>query len=64
MSPRLPRLTADEVIRILEQCGFVLARQSGSHRNLQKCSREENNGSLPWRKNSASKSFEKHFERR
>lgn len=29
---RLPRVTADEVIRVLEQAGFFLARQSGSHK--------------------------------
>ena len=32
MSQRLPRLTADEVIRVLEKAGLVLVRQSGSHR--------------------------------
>lgn len=31
MSDRLPRLTAKEIIRILEQEGFALARSSGSH---------------------------------
>lgn len=29
---KLPRVTADEVIRVLEQVGFFLARQSGSHK--------------------------------
>jgi len=29
---KLPRLTADEVIRVLERVGFFLARQSGSHK--------------------------------
>lgn len=29
---RLPRVTADEVIRVLERAGFFLARQSGSHK--------------------------------
>ncbi len=29
--PKLPRLTAREIIRALEKAGFVLARQSGSH---------------------------------
>ena len=28
---KLPRLTADKVIKIIEKKGFVLARQSGSH---------------------------------
>jgi len=29
---RLPRVTAQEIIRILERKGFTLARQSGSHK--------------------------------
>lgn len=29
---RLPRVTAAEVIRVLEKVGFTLARQSGSHK--------------------------------
>ncbi|MFZ3201256.1 MAG: type II toxin-antitoxin system HicA family toxin [Candidatus Acidiferrales bacterium] len=29
--PRLPRLTAREIITVLEKVGFSLARQSGSH---------------------------------
>lgn len=29
---RLPRVTAQEIIRALERKGFVLARQSGSHK--------------------------------
>jgi predicted RNA binding protein YcfA (HicA-like mRNA interferase family) len=32
MSERLPRVTAAEVIRVLEKVGFLLVRQSGSHR--------------------------------
>ena len=31
MSERLPRVTAREIIRVLERRGFVLARSSGSH---------------------------------
>lgn len=30
--PRLPRVTAAQIIRILERIGFVLVRQSGSHK--------------------------------
>ena len=30
--PRLPRLTATEIIRVLEKADFALARQSGSHK--------------------------------
>jgi len=29
--PKLPRLTAREVIAVLEKVGFSLARQGGSH---------------------------------
>ena len=32
MSQKLPRITAKDIICILEKKGFVLARQSGSHR--------------------------------
>ena len=31
MSERLPRVTAREIIRVLERRGFALARSSGSH---------------------------------
>ncbi|MBU0477373.1 type II toxin-antitoxin system HicA family toxin [bacterium] len=31
MSPRLPSLNARQIIKILRNHGFVLARQSGSH---------------------------------
>jgi predicted RNA binding protein YcfA (HicA-like mRNA interferase family) len=29
---RFPRVTAAEIIRVLERSGFTLARQSGSHK--------------------------------
>lgn len=32
MSERLPRLTAREIIAVLEKCGFYFVRQSGSHK--------------------------------
>ena len=32
MNEKLPRITADEVIRVLERAGFKLSRQSGSHK--------------------------------
>jgi len=32
VNPRLPRVTALQVIRVLEKIGFGLAHQSGSHR--------------------------------
>jgi len=31
MSGKLPRITADKVIRVLEKVGFACVRQSGSH---------------------------------
>lgn len=30
--PKLPRLTARQIIAVLERRGFILARQSGSHK--------------------------------
>lgn len=32
MSQRLPRFTADQIIKALEKAGFFLVRQSGSHK--------------------------------
>jgi predicted RNA binding protein YcfA (HicA-like mRNA interferase family) len=32
MTTRMPRVTAAEVIKVLEDIGFTLARQSGSHK--------------------------------
>lgn len=32
MSEKLPRVTADQAIRVLEKVGFFLSRQSGSHK--------------------------------
>ncbi|RLF48283.1 MAG: type II toxin-antitoxin system HicA family toxin [Thermoplasmata archaeon] len=32
MSSKLPRVTAREVIKVLEKIGFYLVRQSGSHK--------------------------------
>jgi len=29
--PKLPRLTARQIVAVLEKAGFFLARQSGSH---------------------------------
>jgi predicted RNA binding protein YcfA (HicA-like mRNA interferase family) len=31
MTERLPRITAKDVLKVLERTGFSLARQSGSH---------------------------------
>lgn len=32
MKEKLPRLNADEAIRVIEKLGFSLVRQSGSHK--------------------------------
>ena len=32
MGEKLPRVTAAEIIKLLEKSGFVLVRQSGSHK--------------------------------
>ncbi len=32
MSDRIPRITARKAIKVLEKMGFVLVRQSGSHK--------------------------------
>jgi len=32
MSEKLPRVTADKVIRVFERSGFLMVRQSGSHK--------------------------------
>lgn len=32
MSEKLPRVNASEIIKVLEKCGFVMTRQSGSHK--------------------------------
>lgn len=32
MSDKLPRVTATDIIKILEKAGFFLSRQSGSHK--------------------------------
>jgi predicted RNA binding protein YcfA (HicA-like mRNA interferase family) len=32
MREKLPRVTASKIVKVLEKCGFVLTRQSGSHR--------------------------------
>ncbi len=34
MSPRLPRLSGDEVVRVLQRAGFDPVSQRGSHRKL------------------------------
>ncbi len=32
MNEKLPRISASEIIKVLENSGFVLARQTGSHK--------------------------------
>lgn len=37
MKERLPRVTAKEIITVLEKVGFVFSSQTGSHRIYRKC---------------------------
>ncbi len=46
MSERLPRVTADEVIKVLEHAGFSLVRQSGSHKIYR--NKEGKRVTVPW----------------
>ncbi|MGH3273622.1 MAG: type II toxin-antitoxin system HicA family toxin [Streptosporangiaceae bacterium] len=39
MSPRIPRLSSKEMLRILEQDGFTVVHTRGSHCKLRKGSR-------------------------
>lgn len=32
MTDKLPRVSASEIIKVLEKCGFALVRQTGSHK--------------------------------
>ncbi len=32
MTDKLPRISADKVIKVIEKLGFILVRQSGSHK--------------------------------
>ncbi|MEN6378955.1 MAG: type II toxin-antitoxin system HicA family toxin [Methanofastidiosum sp.] len=32
MTDKIPRISADKVIKVIEKLGFVLVRQSGSHK--------------------------------
>lgn len=41
--PKLPQITGDELVRVLEQIGFVAVRQKGSHIQLR---RVENDGTV------------------
>lgn len=44
MPPKLPRISAEEVIRALERLGFVQIRQRGSHVILKKRTKNEEIG--------------------
>ena len=46
MSEKLPRVSAAKVIAVLERLGFVLARQSGSHKVYK--SKEGKRVTVPW----------------
>jgi len=57
--PRLPRLTARQIIAVLEKVGFSLARQSGSHM-IFKNSAGKRHRALSCFKDSPPKGSEKH----
>jgi len=46
MSERLPRITANEVIKAVERAGFLLTRQSGSHKIYR--NEKGNRVTVPW----------------
>ena len=50
MSQRLPRVTADEIIQVLEKVGFALARQSGSHKIYKSSAGKRKRATVPYHK--------------
>jgi len=54
MKEKLPRVPAGKVIKVLEHMGFMLVRQSGSHKIYKNRDGKKGNGSLSSRKNSSS----------
>ena len=64
MSSRLPRVNANEVIRVLEKIGFVLTRQSGSHKIYKNGEGRRATVAyhLSWLDNSQTKDIEKYPE--
>ena len=61
--PKLPRLTARQIITVLERAGFTLARQSGSHM-IYKNAAGKRVTALSWQPGSASQSPQEHPARR
>jgi predicted RNA binding protein YcfA (HicA-like mRNA interferase family) len=59
MSEKLPRVTADKVIRVLERARFSMVRQSGSHK-IYKNKDGKDNHPLSFRKNFASQNNKKY----
>ena len=49
MSEKLPRVTADEVIKALKRVGFSLVRQNGSHKIYKSAQGKEGDRPLPCR---------------
>ena len=60
MNEKLPRITAGKVTRVLEKAGFVLVRQSGSHKIYKNS--EGKRVTVPYhsKKGSPPKGLEKH----
>ena len=58
--PRLPRVTAHEIIGVLEKAGFSLARQSGSHMIYKNAAGKRVTRHIPCCEDSSSEATEKH----
>ena len=63
MKGKLPRITAGKVTRVLENVGFVLVRQSGSHR-IYKNSEGKRVCTVSLKKGSPPNGLKKHPHRR
>ncbi|MEA1864685.1 MAG: type II toxin-antitoxin system HicA family toxin [Euryarchaeota archaeon] len=57
MNEKLPRITAGKVTRVLEKVGFVLVRQSGSHKIYKN---SEGRSTLPLKKGSSPQGLEEY----
>ncbi len=57
---KLPRLTAREIISVLEKVGFSLARQSGSHMIFKNAAGKRATRAVPFCEDAAPESLEEH----
>ena len=63
MKGKLPRITAGKVTRVLEKVGFVLVRQSGSHRIYKNSEGKRVTVPVSLKKGSPPKGLKKHPQR-